>query len=124
MTQGSIPYCTFQTNGNFIAVISLGFADCNLPLLTTFDMNGKKIDEKCICIGGCGVGPGFKCDEYMIIRKDYTIYTSDSIIENEVDSLGNNVKGTSESYVIYKEGKLLLSGKIKLSNEQRKDISK
>jgi hypothetical protein len=121
---GSLPYCTFKTNGNYAAIIYLGEADCFLPILRTYDKTGKKIDEKCIAIGGCGVGPGFTCEEYMTLRKDYTLYTSDTISESAIDSLGNEIKGTETKYVVYKEGRLLSSGKIELSAETRKDIIK
>jgi len=121
---GSLPYCTFKTNGNYFAIIYLGEADCFLPILRTFDKTGKKIDERCIAIGGCGTGPGFTCEEYMTLRKDYTLYTSDTITESAIDSLGNEIKGTETKYVLYKEGRLLNSGKIELSAEGKKDLVK
>ncbi|HWY98604.1 MAG TPA: hypothetical protein VNY36_05940 [Bacteroidia bacterium] len=120
--EGFIPYCTFKTNGNYVAIIYLGEADCLLPVIRTYNKTGKMIDEKGIAIGGCGVGPGFTCEEYMTLRKDYTLYTSDTISVSEIDSLGNEIKGTETKYVVYKEGRLLSSGKIELSGETRKDI--
>jgi|SRR6185437_11605116 len=119
---GRVPFYTFKTNGNYVAVISLGLADCSSPILTTFDTNGKKLDEQYIAIGLCGAGPGFTCNEYMTLKKDYTLYTSDTIKESEVDSLSNAIPGTEQYYVVYKQGKLLSSGKIELTDTIRKNL--
>jgi hypothetical protein len=117
---GTIPYCTFKTNGNYYAVIRLGLADCFLPQLITYDQNGKKIDKKTIAIGYCGCGPGFHSEEYTVIHKDFLIYTSDTISITEVDSLGNEIKSTQEKYIVYKKGMLLKTGKIELTGEIKK----
>jgi hypothetical protein len=121
---GWVPYYKFKPNGNYIAVISLGMADCSLPILTTYTIDGKKIDEESIAIGGCGAGPGFTCEEFMTVRKDYTLYTSDTIREAALDSLGNDIKGTEEKYVVYKKGRLLSSGKIELTGEIKENLKK
>ena len=110
-------YGTIKTNGDYTAVISLAAADCLLPTLTTFSKEGKKIDEKTIAIGQCGSGPGFTCHETMIIGSDYSLFTSDTITTEEVDSLGEVVPSTAISYVIYRKGKILANGKIELSEE-------
>jgi hypothetical protein len=120
--RGNVAFCSFQTNGNYFAVVSLEYTDCSIPILTTFDKNGKKIDEKFIGVGLCGSGPGFHCEEFMTIRNDFTIYTSDTISEAEIDSLGHEIKETMKKYVIFKKGKLLSSGKIELSEETKKDL--
>jgi len=121
---GSIPYCTFKTNGDYYAVIRVGAADCYLPQLITYDKNGKVIDEQTIAIGYCGSGPGFHCEEFGSIDKDFSIYTSDTISVSEIDSLGEEIKGTTESYVLYKKGRLLSSGKIELTDTLRQTIKK
>jgi hypothetical protein len=108
---------TFKTNGDFTALLSFGAADCYIPNLTTYDRLGKKIDEKMIAIGGCGSDCGYTCEEFMTIRTDYSIYTSDTITTFKCDTSGNEIPGTKEHYVIYKKGKLLSSGKIELSGE-------
>lgn len=116
MEDGSLPYCTFKTNGNYYAVIRLGMADCTLPSLITYDNNGHIIDEKFIAIGYCGSGPGFHCEEFAIIDKDFSIYTSDTISEMDIDSLGNEIESTLRKYIIYKKGRMLESGKIELTD--------
>ena len=121
---GSVPYCTFRTNGDYYAVINLGLADCILPSLVTYDKNGKLIDEKFIGIGYCGSGPGFHCEEFTSIRNDFSIYTSDTISEAETDSLGNEIKETFQKYVMFKKGRLLSSGKIELTDTLRQVLEK
>ena len=112
-----LAWCTFKTNGNYSAIFTFGPADCYVPYLTTYDKDGKKIDEKMIAIGGCGADCGFTCEEYMILNADYSIYTSDTITYSKCDTAGNEIRGTKEHYVIYKTGKLLSSGKIELTDE-------
>lgn len=121
---GSVPYCTFKTNGDYYAVIRIGAADCYLPFIITYDKNGKVIDEQTIAIGYCGSGPGFHCEEFASISKDYSIYTADTISVTDVDSLGEEIEGTTESYIIYKKGRLLSSGKIELTDTIRQTIEK
>lgn len=115
-----LAYCSVPANGNYYATITLAPADCYVPVLTTFNKEGNKIDEKAINIGGCGADCGFTCEEYMIINKDYSIYVSDTISQTKCDSMGNEIPGTTEHYVNYKTGKLLSNGKIKLSEEKKK----
>jgi hypothetical protein len=110
------------SNGNFIALISLGAADCFLPVLTTYSLEGEKIDEETIAIGYCGSDCGYSCSEYMTINEDYVIYVSDTISSSECDSLGQVIPSTTENYVIYQEGKLLVDGKIQLNKEKRVDL--
>lgn len=119
---GMYPYCTFSSNGDYVSVIYLGLAACTLPYLITYTPDGKKIDEGFLGIGGCGAGPGFECEEYMTIRQDYSVYTSDTIISADVDSLGHNIKSSEKHYVVYKEGKILPNGKVQVSEEITKNL--
>ena len=121
---GSLPYCTFKTNGDYYAVIRLGIADCTLPNLITYDKTGHVIDERELAIGYCGDGPGFHCEEFASIGKDYSIYTSDTISVASINNFGEEIKGTTESYIIYKKGRLLSSGKIVLTDTIRQKIVK
>jgi hypothetical protein len=118
----SFSYRQIPTNGNYVATITLGVADCYLPVLTTYRLNGQIIDRKTIAIGYCGSDCGYSCVEFMSISKDYKIYTSDTISTYDCDSLGLEIPGTYEYYVIYKEGKLLTDGKIQLTDEIKKPL--
>lgn len=122
-SENSYAYRQIPTNGTYIATITLGLADCFLPVLTTYKPNGEIIDKKTIAIGGCGSDCGFTCEEYMRIDKDYSIYTSDTISTYVCDSLGNETPGTYEYYVAYRRGKLTTEGKIILSNEKKKILN-
>ncbi len=112
-------YCSFKANGDYIGIITLGPADCFFPILKTFDKNGNKIDERDIHIGGCGADCGFSCEEFMTLREDYTLYTSDTISYYKCDTAGNEIPGTKEHYVVYKKGRLLPTGKIELTDESK-----
>lgn len=118
----SVAYGQIPTNGNYVATITLGAADCYLPILTTYNLNGQLIDKKTIAIGGCGSDCGFTCEEFMTLRKDFSFYTSDTISTYTCDSLGNETPGTYEYYVAYQEGKLQPDGKIEMSEEIKKPL--
>ena len=111
-----------KTNGNYVSVITLGVADCLLPVLTTFKLTGEKIDSKTIAIGYCGEGPCFECEEFMSLKEDYTIYTADTMKTSECDDDYNPISGTESIEVIYKQGRLLENGIIELSEEFKKEI--
>ena len=112
-----LAYGQIPTNGKYLATITLGAADCYLPVLTTYKLNGQVIDKKTIAIGGCGSDCGFSCEEFMTLKKDFSFYTSDTISSFRCDSLGNEKPGTYEYYLIYIKGKLLSNGKIIMTNE-------
>ncbi len=111
-----------STNGNYSAIITFGLADCLIPELITFDRNGKQIDRKSIAIGYCGSDCGYTCSEFMMIDKEFILYTSDTIQSYECDSLGMETPGTAEHYVIYKKGKLTSDGQIELTEELRREL--
>lgn len=116
-TEDFLAYGQIPTNGKYIATLTLGAADCYLPILTTYDLSGKKIAQETIAIGGCGSDCGFTCEEFMTLKKDLSFYTSDTISTYDCDSLGNETPGTYEYYVIFRKGKLLSNGKIEISKE-------
>ena len=111
-----------KTNGNYVSVITLGVADCLLPVLTTYKLTGEKIDSETIAIGYCGSGPCFECEEFMTLREDFTIYTADTLKTSECDDDYNPIPGTESVEVIYKEGRLTVKGVIELSDEMKKKI--
>lgn len=118
----SFAFGQIPSNGNYVATITLDPADCFLPVLTTYHRTGHKIDQKTIAIGGCGSDCGFSCEEFMTLRKDFSFYTSDTISTYTCDSLGNEIPGTYEFYVIYQKGEILTDGKIIISKEIKKPL--
>jgi hypothetical protein len=112
-----LAYGRIKTNGNYIAVIYLAPADCFIPILATFNLNGTKIDSKPINIGGCGFDCGFECKEIMVLNKNYQIFTSDTIASSDCDSLGNIDQKTTKHFVVFKTGLLDSNGIIHLSKE-------
>lgn len=118
----SFSYAQIPANGDFKATITLGLADCYLPVLTTYKLDGKVIDSKTLAVGYCGGDCGFTCEEFMTISKDFKIYVADSIKSFECDGEGNEIPETFEQYVVFKEGKLLPDGRIELSEEVKKMI--
>ncbi len=120
----SYAYCRIPTNGNYIAAITLGVADCYLPVLRTYTLKGEIIDEKVLSIGYGEIDCGEHTEDYMILEKDYKIYISDTINSCECDSSFNVIKETCKQYVIFKKGSLLPDGKIELTKEIRKNLKK
>jgi hypothetical protein len=117
---GYLAFGKIKTNGDYKALVTLGAADCLGVVLCTFDKSGKPIDNKYIGIGQCGSGPGFSCTEVVKLGADYTIYSADSITEQETDSIYWPIAGGKIfTYVVYKKGKLCMDGHIELSPEKR-----
>ncbi|AUC16514.1 hypothetical protein BTO06_15745 [Tenacibaculum sp. SZ-18] len=117
------PYYAFgkiNTNGAYIATISLGAADCFLPILTTYELNGERIDSKTIAIGGCGQGPCFECEELVEIDEELNVYIANNLKYYECNEDYEEIKGTKKEETIYKTGKLTQKGKIELTKELKK----
>ena len=108
----SYAYAQIPTNGNYVAVITLGITLCYLPILTTYTFEGEIIDEQLI-----GIGYNSDCMSFMTIGSDYTILTADTVIEYNDCFLRDTI---IEKYIIYRIGQLLPNGKIKLSEKQKK----
>tara|TARA_R110002126_G_scaffold291328_1_gene451701 strand:+ start:3787 stop:4407 length:621 start_codon:yes stop_codon:yes gene_type:complete len=115
-------YGKIPTNGNYISTITLGEADCFVPILNTYKLNGEKIDSKPINIGYCGPDPCYECVENMTIDSEYRIYVADTIKTSDCDDNFNAIAGTEKIKVVYKEGKLTKKGVIKLTNKIVKNI--
>ncbi|WAC03059.1 hypothetical protein N7U66_05370 [Lacinutrix neustonica] len=115
-------YGKISTNGNYISTITLGEADCFVPILNTYKLNGEKIDSKPINIGYCGPDPCYECVENMTIDSEYRIYVADTIKTSDCDDNFNAIAGTEKIKVVYKEGKLTKKGVIKLTNKIVKNI--
>ncbi|MEO9510503.1 MAG: hypothetical protein ABJN84_16910 [Flavobacteriaceae bacterium] len=115
-------YGVIPSNGNYISTITLGEAECFVPILNTYKLNGKIIDSKPINIGYCGFDPCYECVENMTIDSEYRIYVADTIKTSDCDENFNAIAGTEKIKVIYKEGKLTEKGVIELTKEIEKNI--
>ena len=102
-------------------IIWLQPADDYIPILTTFTRSGKKINSEFIGVGGCGVDCCFSCNEHITVKQDLSIFAVDSIKTCECDSSGPK-ENTTIKYIVYKKGRILVGGKIRMSNEQQKSI--
>lgn len=109
-----------DTTDNF-KIIWLQPADDYIPIITTFTKDGKKIDSKYIGVGGCGVDCCFECSEVIVINKDLTTFSADSIKSCECDSNGPD-ENTTRRYIRYQMGKILKTGKINISKVLEKSV--
>ena len=109
-----------DTSGSF-KVIWFEPADDYYPVLATFTKNGKKIKQEDIGVGGCGEDCGFSCTETIDISKKMTIFSVDSVTENDCDTSGNET-GKTEKYTRYKTGQITKGGRIHLSKTQQKSF--
>ncbi len=115
-------YGIIPSKGNFVSTITMGEADCLIPVLTTYKLNGEPINSKPISIGSCGPDPCFECMEFMTIKKDFRIYVADTIKTYECNENFKQILGTEKIEVIYKEGKITENGVIELTEEATKKI--
>ncbi len=88
--------------------------------MTTYKLNGERIDSKTIAVGGCGQGPCFECEELMEIDKELNIYTANKLKYYDCDEDYNEIKGTEKTETIFKSGKLTEKGIIELTAELKK----
>ncbi|WP_106793221.1 hypothetical protein [Aquimarina sp. Aq78] len=112
----------FPSNGNYVSTITLGMAECMVPILTTYTITGQKIDSKAIFIGYCGADACYECIESMTIKTNYRIYAADTTRTYKCDENYIPIAGTESVEVIYKDGKIGTSGRIELTKEITKKI--
>lgn len=115
-------YGIIPSNGDYISTITLGVADCFIPILNTYKLNGEIIDSKPINIGYCGPDHCYECVENMTINSEYRIYVADTIKTFDCDDNFNTIPGTEKIKVIFKDGKLTEKGIIELSEESERVI--
>ncbi len=90
------PYKKIATTEKFKIVIFLAPADGLLPIVKTYDMNGKIIDSEQLFWGYCGGEPGYYHTEHLQINTSNLITHIDSTWTHEVDADYNEIKGTEK----------------------------
>ncbi|MBS1526817.1 MAG: hypothetical protein JST19_14270 [Bacteroidetes bacterium] len=104
-------------------IIWLEPAEAEIPVLTIFTKDGKKVDQKELGVGGCGSDCGFNCSESITINKGLTIFSCDSIERTTCDTDGNPIKNTTKRYLRFKTGEILRDGKIDMTRIQQRSIN-
>ncbi len=109
-------YGLLPDTSNFYAVIVFGVGDALVPMLVTFDKNGKKINEESLNIELCaGAGPGFgPCYAYSRITKNLSIHCVDSVFITAFDTA--SIPGTKQLQCDFQDGKINVNGKIELKS--------
>ncbi|TRZ42179.1 hypothetical protein [Robertkochia solimangrovi] len=115
-------YGIIPSKGNYITTITLSEAECFVPILNTYKLNGEKIDSKEIFIGYCGFEACYECVESMTIDIKNQIYVADTTKTYDCDDNYNAITGTEKIKVIYQKGKLTENGIIELTKETEKII--
>src|SRR5690606_26294285 len=105
-----------KTNGDYITTITLAPTDCYLPVITTYKLNGKKINSETLAIGLCGSDPCFECEELMEIDSDLNIYVAFNSRYFDCDENGKEIAGNDKKEVIYRKGQITKDGIIELTN--------
>ncbi|MBS1503905.1 MAG: hypothetical protein JST32_17680 [Bacteroidetes bacterium] len=104
-------------------IIWLEPAEDEIPVLTIFTKNGKKLNQEELGVGECGSDCGFNCSESITIDKGLAIFSRDSIQSTNCDTSGNLIKNTTKRYLRFKTGKILKDGKIALTRIQERSIN-
>lgn len=120
--EGSYAYGKFAFGDKYIGVITLHAADCFLPYLTVYSLNGNRIDSKPLAIGQCSDGPCYKCEEVLQVGKDLTIRVADTMQTFECDEDDQPKSAPVTTTIVYKEGKITPAGKIEISKEKEKQL--
>ncbi len=90
------PYKKIATTEEFKIVMYLAPADVLLPIIKTYDPNGKIIDSEQLFWGYCGGEPGYYHTEHLQIKSNNLIRHIDSTWTHEVDDDYNEIKGTEK----------------------------
>lgn len=119
-----VAYAQIPTNGNYIATITLAFADCLVPVLNTYTLDGELIERQSIAVRGCGSDCGLlTCISSSYFNADYTLYAADTLSYYECDSVTRELPGTYQYYRLYHTGKLKADGTIEWSDENTEDFN-
>ncbi|WP_205512021.1 hypothetical protein [Longitalea arenae] len=108
-----------DTTNNY-KIIWLLPAEIYAPILTTFSKQGQKLSEASLGVGGCGSDCCFECNETIIINKDLSIYSADSIKSCECDDNGPKPE-TMRKYARVKTTKIGIDGHFTFSDIVEKD---
>ena len=112
-------YGLLSDTTNFYGIITIAPADDYIPVLTTFDKNGKFIESRDLIVRGCADDACIKyCSSTTIIKNDYSIFSVDSIIAAECDSLNEEISGTDSLFRNFFYGHINANGKIEIGEEK------
>lgn len=111
-SEWEIPFRKINTNGNYKIVIYLSPADIYVPILRTYDLNGKKISEFQF-FSNCGGEPGFRERQFIKINSDLQIIKKDTIWKWDLDQNYNEIDSTMKIEVIETILSVNENGKIK-----------
>lgn len=99
---------------NNYKIIWLEPAEDFLPILTTLTKKGVPIAEEYMGVGGCGPDCCFDCNETVIVNKDLSIYSADSIKECNCDDNGPDTT-TMRNYARVKTARIGADGNFKFT---------
>lgn len=119
-SQSYYVYGKIESNDNYIVTITLESAECYLPIITTYKVNGEKISTATLAIGLCGPDPCFECEELMEIDSSLNIYVAFISRYYDCDEEGKEIFGTDKKEVIYKKGRITEEGVVELTKEMKK----
>lgn len=94
-SEWEIPFKRIKTNRNFEIVVYLIPADIYVPILKTFDLNGKEISEFQF-FTNCDGEPGFRERQFVEIRQNLQIIKTDSIWRWELDEDYYEIESTKK----------------------------
>jgi hypothetical protein len=117
---GLYAYGLLADTANSYKVIWLTPMDYDIPVLTTYTKNGKKLNEEILVVGECGSDCCYECDQIVTINKDLSIYSADSIKECQCDDNGPKLE-TMRKYVKEKTAKIAADGKFKFTEISEKN---
>ena len=103
-----------KTNGNYLAILCLEESQGLIPIVTTFKLNGEKIQSENLMIGLCGPDPCFECEETLNIDNELNISVKHHSKYFECDENGVYKNKVTEEKIISKNAKLEINGKIRI----------
>ncbi|TAJ13857.1 hypothetical protein DMA11_07565 [Marinilabiliaceae bacterium JC017] len=90
------PYKRIGSSKEYECVMFLVPADVLVPIIRTYDLNGKIIATEPLFLGACGGEPGYFHKEYFQIKSEKVITHIDSTWTCEIDEDYNDIAGTDK----------------------------
>jgi hypothetical protein len=112
-------YGMLPDTSKYYGVIWQAMADLDPPSLTTYTKQGDIIDETNLYVGKCGgIDCGWSCSETIKIDEHHKIFSIDTVMTWDCDSLRGNLKKS----IFYKSGHVDDNGKIIMTVTKEESI--
>ena len=110
--RGEYPYRRIPGNSDLQILMTLSPADILLPIIKTYDKEGKLIASEQLFFNFCGGEPGYYHTEHIRINSNLVIEHIDSSWTYDVNDEQEEIEGTEKLEVVTQNFRILENGEI------------